>query len=374
NLKSNSLYLSQAWYNVSSPSCLKLRISSSCLAVLDGGQYLWIKAFLRRSQESTVPMDKSAPHAREHRQFVPGKGVFPQFSHELALNFEVHIACNFWFNHTRCLVPLSQCQLGSAPDIVVEGVILNVQNEGSIHKFCFGYAVTDVEGNVILLQHGKLRHNGNVIAPSVETRMRYFIAKNSLIRAHINSYGHLFNPPNFDFVRNSAILKQSSWNFGFLGIVEIFLWYLDLGCSKHMTGHRDKLINFVSKFIGLGYNLFSVGQFCDSDLEVAFRKHTCFVRNLEGVDLLSGSRGSNLYTISMADMMKSSPICLLSKASKKKSWLWHCRLSHLNFSIINQLDKQGLVKGLPKLKYTKDHLCSACQNGKKQEGIPSTQA
>ncbi|GJR92736.1 putative nucleotidyltransferase, ribonuclease H [Tanacetum coccineum] len=86
-----------------------------------------------------------------------------------------------------------------------------------------------------------------------------------------------------------------------------------------MTGHRDKLINFVSKFIGLGHNLFSVGQFCDSDLEIAFRKHTCFVLNLEGVDLLLGSRGSNLYTISMADMVKSFPILLLSKASKIKS-------------------------------------------------------
>ncbi|GJW52892.1 hypothetical protein Tco_0096977 [Tanacetum coccineum] len=55
DLYRRSLYRSQAWYNVSSPSCLKLRISSSCLAVFDGGQYLWIKAFLRRSQESTVP-------------------------------------------------------------------------------------------------------------------------------------------------------------------------------------------------------------------------------------------------------------------------------------------------------------------------------
>ncbi|GJV98652.1 retrovirus-related pol polyprotein from transposon TNT 1-94 [Tanacetum coccineum] len=131
------------------------------------------------------------------------------------------------------------------------------------------------------------------------------------------------------------------------------------------------LISRVYYVDGLGLNIFSVGQFYDSDLEVAFRKHTCFVRNLEGVDLLLGSRGSNLYTISMADMMKSSPICLLSKASKTKSWLWHRRLSHLNFGTINKLAKQGLVKGLPKLKYTKDHLCSACQMGKgKKESHP----
>ncbi|GJW64988.1 retrovirus-related pol polyprotein from transposon TNT 1-94 [Tanacetum coccineum] len=79
---------------------------------------------------------------------------------------------------------------------------------------------------------------------------------------------------------------------------------------------------------------------------VAFRKHTCFVRDLEGVNLLTGSRGINLYTLSLEDMMKSSPICLLSKASKTKSWLWHRRLSHLNFDTINELAKQGLVRAL----------------------------
>ncbi|GJT79054.1 retrovirus-related pol polyprotein from transposon TNT 1-94 [Tanacetum coccineum] len=183
-------------------------------------------------------------------------------------------------------------------------------------------------------------------------------------------------------------------------VVQIVLWYLDSGCSKHMTGDRSQLTNFVHKFLGtvkfgndqiakimgygdyqignitisrvyyvegLGHNLFSVGQFCDSDLEVAFRKHTCFVRNLEGVDLLSGSQETNLYTLSIGDMMASSPICLLSKASKTKSWLWHRRLSHLNFGAINHLAKNGLVRGLPKLKFEKDHLCSACAMGKSKK-------
>ncbi|GKA74919.1 retrovirus-related pol polyprotein from transposon TNT 1-94 [Tanacetum coccineum] len=118
---------------------------------------------------------------------------------------------------------------------------------------------------------------------------------------------------------------------------------------------------------GLGHNLFSVGQFCDSNLEVAFRQHTCFIRNLEGVDLLTRSRGNNLYTLSLRDMMASSPICLLSKASKTKSWLWHRRLSHLNFGAINHLARHGLVRGLPKLKFEKDHLCSACAMGKSNE-------
>nr|GEU58385.1 retrovirus-related Pol polyprotein from transposon TNT 1-94 [Tanacetum cinerariifolium] len=108
-------------------------------------------------------------------------------------------------------------------------------------------------------------------------------------------------------------------------------------------------------------------RFCDSDLEVAFRQHTCFIRNLDGVDMLTGSQGNNLYTLSLYDMMASSPICLLSKASKTKSWLWHRCLSHLNFGAINHLARQGLVRGLTKLKFKKDHLCSACAMGKSKK-------
>ncbi|GKC29567.1 integrase, catalytic region, zinc finger, CCHC-type containing protein [Tanacetum coccineum] len=93
---------------------------------------------------------------------------------------------------------------------------------------------------------------------------------------------------------------------------------------------------------GLGHNLFSVGQFCDADLEVAFQKNTCFIRNLEDVNLLSGSRDKNLYIIFLDDMLKTSPVCLLSKASKTKSWLWHRRLTHLNFGTLNKLAKDGL--------------------------------
>ncbi|GJX95336.1 integrase, catalytic region, zinc finger, CCHC-type containing protein, partial [Tanacetum coccineum] len=118
---------------------------------------------------------------------------------------------------------------------------------------------------------------------------------------------------------------------------------------------------------GLGHNLFSVEQFFDADLEVAFRKNTCFIRNLEGVDLLSGSQDTNLYTISLDDMLKSSPICLLSKAPKTKSWLWHRRLSHLNFSTLNKLAKDGLARGISRLKFQKDRLCSACALGKNKK-------
>nr|GEX46292.1 copia protein [Tanacetum cinerariifolium] len=137
-------------------------------------------------------------------------------------------------------------------------------------------------------------------------------------------------------------------------VVQSVLWYLDSECSNHMIEDRSQLINFVQKFLGtvkfrndhvakivgygdykignvtisrvyfvegLGHNLFSMGQFCDSDLE----------------------------------------------ALKTKSWLWHHRLSHLNFGAINHLARQGLVRGLPKLKFEKDHLCSACAMGKSKK-------
>nr|GEY71567.1 retrovirus-related Pol polyprotein from transposon TNT 1-94 [Tanacetum cinerariifolium] len=130
---------------------------------------------------------------------------------------------------------------------------------------------------------------------------------------------------------------------------------------------KASVISRVYYVEGMGHNLFSVGQFCDSDLEVAFRKHSCYVRDTNGVDLIKGSRRTNLYTISVEDMMKSSPICLLSKASKNKSWLWHRRLNHLNFGTINDLARKDLVRGLPRLKFEKDHLCSACQLGKSKK-------
>ncbi|GJT50687.1 hypothetical protein Tco_0976844 [Tanacetum coccineum] len=81
-----------------------------------------------------------------------------------------------------------------------------------------------------------------------------------------------------------------------------------LGYGDYQIGNVT--ISRVYYVEGLGHNLFSVGQFCDSNLEVAFCQHTCFIRNLEGVDLLTGSRGNNLFTLSLGDMMASSPICL----------------------------------------------------------------
>ncbi|GJR21799.1 retrovirus-related pol polyprotein from transposon TNT 1-94 [Tanacetum coccineum] len=155
-------------------------------------------------------------------------------------------------------------------------------------------------------------------------------------------------------------------------VIQIVLWYLDSGCLKHMTGDRLRLRNFVKKFIRtvrfgndhfgaiMGYGDYAIG-------DSVISRHSCYVRDTDGVDIIKGSRGSNLYTISVEDMIKSSPICLLYKASKNKSWLWPRCLNHLNFGTINNLARKDLVRGLPRLKFEKDHLCSACQLGKSKK-------
>ncbi|GKC26608.1 uncharacterized mitochondrial protein-like protein [Tanacetum coccineum] len=123
-----------------------------------------------------------------------------------------------------------------------------------------------------------------------------------------------------------------------------------------MTGDRSRIRNFVKKFIGtvrfrndhfgaiMGYGDYVI------DLEVAFRKHSCYVRDVNGVDLIKGNCGTNLYTISIEYMIKSSPICLLSKASKNKSWLWHHRLNHLNFGTINDLARKDLQNDVAEIR------------------------
>nr|GEZ68321.1 hypothetical protein [Tanacetum cinerariifolium] len=134
-------------------------------------------------------------------------------------------------------------------------------------------------------------------------------------------------------------------------IVQLILFIVDSGCTKHMTGNLKLLCNFVEKFLGtvrfgndqfaptigygdlvqgnvminrvyyvegLNHNLFLVGQFCDTDLE----------------------------------------------ATPTQAWLWHQRLSYLNFDCINLLSKKDIMISLPKLKYVKDQLCSSCELSK----------
>nr|GEV65828.1 hypothetical protein [Tanacetum cinerariifolium] len=118
-------------------------------------------------------------------------------------------------------------------------------------------------------------------------------------------------------------------------ILQLILFIVDSGCTKHMTGNLKLLYNFVEKYLGLNHNLFSVGQFYDADLKVSFQKYTCFVKDIQGNDLLTGNRGSDLYTISLQESISSTSLCLMAKSSPTQAWLWHRRLSRLNFDYIN---------------------------------------
>ncbi|GJT98383.1 retrovirus-related pol polyprotein from transposon TNT 1-94 [Tanacetum coccineum] len=115
-----------------------------------------------------------------------------------------------------------------------------------------------------------------------------------------------------------------------------------------------------------------------TNLEVAFKKSTCFVRDIQGNDLLTSTRGSDLYTIALQESSSPIPIFFMAKASPAQAWLCHHRLSHPNFDIINLLSKNDIVNGLPKLKYVKDQLCSSCDMGKakrrkfKTKSVPSS--
>ncbi|KAJ9538751.1 hypothetical protein OSB04_031484 [Centaurea solstitialis] len=174
-------------------------------------------------------------------------------------------------------------------------------------------------------------------------------------------------------------------------------WYLDSGCSKHMTGRKEILSNYkeeyggfvklgnnelapvvgqgdivckditiknVAHVVGLSHNLFSIGKFCDKDLEVNFKKIRCVVRTEEGRELLVGSRRTNLYTIRLQHKLQYSSSCLITRSSLRQAVLWHKRLSHLNFRYIDKIVKHQLVSGIPMIKFEQEEMCPGCEKGK----------
>nr|GEW22573.1 copia protein [Tanacetum cinerariifolium] len=134
-------------------------------------------------------------------------------------------------------------------------------------------------------------------------------------------------------------------------LVEIILFIIDSGCSKYMTENLKLLINFVEKFLG-------TVKFRNDQIEPILGYGDL------GNDLLTGSHGTDSYSITLQDTSSPNPICLMAKKTSSQAWLWHRRLSHLNFDTINLLSKNDIVIGLPKLKFVKDHLCSSCELGK----------
>ncbi|KAI3718388.1 hypothetical protein L6452_19257 [Arctium lappa] len=187
------------------------------------------------------------------------------------------------------------------------------------------------------------------------------------------------------------------------------IWYLDSGCSRHMTGNKELLSSFqaksggavtfgddvqgqikgygelsrgnvlVSKVAyvdGLKHNLISISQLCDHGFDVKFqRKYFSLLHSESGQKLLRADRKGNLYRMNFTKIndTDSEKLCLVSLNSEEV-WLWHKKFSHLNFSSLDKLVKLNLVKGLPSLKFNKDHLCSACEMGKMKRSSHKTKS
>nr|GEY82712.1 integrase, catalytic region, zinc finger, CCHC-type, peptidase aspartic, catalytic [Tanacetum cinerariifolium] len=170
-----------------------------------------------------------------------------------------------------------------------------------------------------------------------------------LIDTHAMYVLHFVDKPIKKTVASESNQKPRNITRKLYERVKIVLFIVDSGCSKHMMRNLKLLINFVEKFLGtvkfrndqiahilrygdlvqgvvtikrvyyvegLNHNLFFVGQFCDADLEVAFRKSTCFIRDLKGNDLQTGSRGTDLYSIILQDT--NCPNCNIPSVKKIK--------------------------------------------------------
>ncbi|GKC71717.1 retrovirus-related pol polyprotein from transposon TNT 1-94 [Tanacetum coccineum] len=172
------------------------------------------------------------------------------------------------------------------------------------------------------------------------------------------------------------------------------IWYLDSGCSRHMTGVKSYLHKYVEQsgpkvvfgddstcitegyssikcngivfakvaFVnGLKYNLIRISQLCDTKYIVQFDEEKGTIFNSIKEVVMIVQRVRDVYVLDMTSSAQES--CFFAKASKNLNWLWHKRLAYLNFKTINKLAKKNLVIGLPSLVYSKEKPCSSCEKG-----------
>ena len=177
-------------------------------------------------------------------------------------------------------------------------------------------------------------------------------------------------------------------------------WYLDSGCSRHMTGDKNLLSEFIAepgpsvifgdnfkgKTIGYGkvnrgsisiehvslveglkHNLLSISQFCDKGLNCLITSSSCTIRDESLKTLITGYRKGNVYRIDLTTLELPTNLCLAAKTVDENSWLWHKRLSHLNLKYISKLSKLKLVNGLPSVTSDQERKCRACQLGKQHK-------
>ena len=177
-----------------------------------------------------------------------------------------------------------------------------------------------------------------------------------------------------------------------LKVFNSYLWYLDSGCSRHMTGDKSlfkslkekvgdyvtfgdgrnaqvlgkgiveiprlPLLKDVFYIKGLKANLLSITQICDEDFLVQFLKKGCIIIDEEGIQVFEGNRTTdNCY-----EVVPTAPISCRS-AHVHMLELWHHRFGHANFKQVAKVSKLEAVEGIPKLRKVEKTICSACQMG-----------
>ncbi|KAJ9544445.1 hypothetical protein OSB04_024152 [Centaurea solstitialis] len=192
---------------------------------------------------------------------------------------------------------------------------------------------------------------------------------------------------------------------------DVSTWYVDSGCSRHMTGTLELLTSYVNKegsFVafggnqkwkikgygmivkgvvtvnqvsyvdGLKHNLISVSQLCDNEMDVMFKIKYCIMYKADTlIEVMRANRRGDLYLLYFETLEAKEEISLVSSVKNEEAWLWHNRFYHLNFHTVDKLIRIKLVKGLPEIKFENDHLCSACEMGKlkrsshKTKSVPS---
>ncbi|GJR80379.1 putative nucleotidyltransferase, ribonuclease H [Tanacetum coccineum] len=147
--------------------------------------------------------------------------------------------------------------------------------------------------------------------------------------------------------------------------------------GKIKTGKLDfEDVYFVKE---LKFNIFSVIQMCDKKNSVLFTETECLVQSPdfklfdESQVLLKVLRHNNMYSFDLKNVVHSGGLtCLFAKATIDESNLWHRRLGHINFKIMNKLVRGNLVRGLPSKFFENDHTCVACQKGKQHKASCKT--
>jgi hypothetical protein len=170
-------------------------------------------------------------------------------------------------------------------------------------------------------------------------------------------------------------------------------WYIDSGCSRHMTGDSSNFIslqnidggdvtfgdNKKGKIVGIGkigkedspiidgvllvkglkHNLMSVSQLCDKGYRVIFEIDVCIVQNIKDAKILfEGKRYGNIYVIDLDILANKNAECFMTISND--AWIWHRRLGHASMKLLSNLNKEELVRGLPDIKFEKDKICDSC--------------